>query len=102
MDLLVQIHHENAEEDHGEDHLADGHGGVASIQRCSIADDDNETDYLRVMEVKREGGEKETERQDNDYYAKTVIISQNTSGICQKTTSCSLNFSPVSDTADQV
>lgn len=44
LDLLVHLHHEDTKEDHGEDHLADGHGGVASIQRCSVADDDDQTD----------------------------------------------------------
>lgn len=46
LDLLVHFHHEDAEEDHGEDHLADGHGGKASVRRHSIADDDNEADDL--------------------------------------------------------
>lgn len=49
LDLLVQLHHEDDEEDDGEDHLADGHGGVASVQRGSVADDDNEADDLTGM-----------------------------------------------------
>lgn len=51
LDLLVEIHHEDCEEDHSEDHLADGHSGVASIKGRSVADDDDETDDLRVIEV---------------------------------------------------
>lgn len=31
LKLLVQVHHEDAEEDHGEDHLTDGQSGVTSI-----------------------------------------------------------------------
>lgn len=46
LELLVQIHHEDAEEDHGEDHLADGHGRVASIQGRRVADDDDEANEL--------------------------------------------------------
>lgn len=49
MDLLVQLHHEDDEEDDGEDHLADGHGGVASVQRRGVADDDNEAEDLTGM-----------------------------------------------------
>lgn len=41
LDLLVQLHHEDGEEDHGEDHLADGHSRVASICRGGIADEDD-------------------------------------------------------------
>lgn len=46
LDLLVQFHHEDAEEDDGKYHLADGHGGVSSIRRRSVADDDDETEDL--------------------------------------------------------
>lgn len=52
--MLVHPHHEDAEEDHGEDHLADGHGGVASSVGRSVADDDDETDQLAVIEGERE------------------------------------------------
>lgn len=47
LKLLVQLHHEDAKEDHGEDHLTDGQRGVASVHRHSIADDDDETDDLQ-------------------------------------------------------
>lgn len=43
-ELLVHLHHEDAEEDHREDHFADGQGGVASSVGRAIADDDDETD----------------------------------------------------------
>lgn len=63
MDLLIQVHHKDAKEDHGEDHLADGHSGVAPIQRRSIADDDDETDELRVIGGKEgRGGGKNNEK----------------------------------------
>lgn len=54
LDLLVQFHHEDAEEDDGKDHLADGHGGVSSIPRHGVADDDDETKDL----LKRGRGQK--------------------------------------------
>lgn len=48
LDLLVQLHHEDDEEDDGEDHFADGHGRVASIVGGGVADEDYETeDYFR-------------------------------------------------------
>lgn len=31
LDLFVQLHHEDDKEDYGEDHLADGDGGVTSV-----------------------------------------------------------------------
>lgn len=43
-DLFVQLHHEDAKEDHGKDHLTDGHSRVTSIHRGGVADDDDETD----------------------------------------------------------
>lgn len=54
LDLLVHLHQEDAKEDHGEDHLADGHSRVASVQRRSIADEDYETDELKGKERDRE------------------------------------------------
>lgn len=47
--LLVQLHHEDDHEDDGEDHLTDGHSGVASVQRRRIADEDDEADYLKTI-----------------------------------------------------
>lgn len=46
-ELLVQVHHEDAEEDHGHGHLTYGHRSVASTPGRSIADDDDKTDKLR-------------------------------------------------------
>lgn len=54
LDLFVQIHHEDAEEHDGKDHLADGHGGVSSICRRGVADDDDEAEDL----LKRGRGQK--------------------------------------------
>lgn len=44
LELLVHLHHEDAKEDHGEDHLTDGQSGVTAVVRQGIADDDDETD----------------------------------------------------------
>lgn len=54
-ELLVQLHHVDDEEDGGEDHLADGHGGVSPGVRRRIADDDDETE-----ELEEKGGAEKT------------------------------------------
>lgn len=47
QELLVHVHHEDAKEDHGEDHLTDGDSRVSAVIRRSVADDDDETDELK-------------------------------------------------------
>lgn len=54
---LVQLHHIDDKEDNGHGHLEDGQSGDASIRRGEIADEDDETDELRVVGGERGVGE---------------------------------------------
>lgn len=56
LDLLVDVHHEEDEEEHGKDQLEDGHGGEALIHGRSIAADDDKAEKLRVIRERKEGG----------------------------------------------
>jgi len=85
LDLLVQLHHEDDKEDDGEDHLADGNSRVASIQRRSIADEDDETEYLGEIWRGYEENEIKTE----------CLISQESPRIYQWTNGCCLNSAPL-------
>lgn len=46
QELLVQLQHVDDKEDGAKDHLTDGHGSVASIQRGSITDEDYQAEDL--------------------------------------------------------
>lgn len=54
VELLVQLHGEDDEEDDGKDHFADGHGSVASIPGRSVADQDEQAEDLYERRGKRE------------------------------------------------
>lgn len=47
LQLLVQVGHEDGEDEDGENHLADGHRWVAAGVRRRIADQDDQADELR-------------------------------------------------------
>lgn len=46
LQLFIQLHHEDDEEDDGEDHLANGHRWISAVRRRCVTDEDDEAQKL--------------------------------------------------------